>query len=118
MNPLIASVFYKAGLIENWGRGTINIINYCADYGIPEPKFKFDMSVFGVILNNVTDKNRFNEILQSIKSNNKITSNQLAKKFGVSKRTVLRDIEKLKKLNLIDRVGNEKTGYWEIINNI
>ncbi|MDA3884297.1 MAG: AAA family ATPase, partial [Candidatus Delongbacteria bacterium] len=28
-NPVIASVFYKAGLIENWGKGTLNIIKEC-----------------------------------------------------------------------------------------
>ena len=31
--------------------------------------------------------------------------------------TILKsDIEKLKKLNLIDREGNEKSGYWKIMN--
>ena len=28
-NPLIASIFYKAGLIENWGKGTLSIIKEC-----------------------------------------------------------------------------------------
>ena len=28
-NKLLADIFYKAGFIESWGRGTINIINEC-----------------------------------------------------------------------------------------
>lgn len=45
-NPIIASVFFKGGLIEAWGRGTINIINECLNAGLPEPLFE---SEFGGI---------------------------------------------------------------------
>jgi len=27
--------------IENWGRGTINVVNNCVAHGIPEPEFRF-----------------------------------------------------------------------------
>jgi len=39
-NPLIASVFYKAGLIENWGRGTIDMKEVCLAQGLPVPVFE------------------------------------------------------------------------------
>ena len=39
-NPLMASVFYKCGFIENWGRGTINIIDECKSYNLPSPSFE------------------------------------------------------------------------------
>lgn len=39
-NPLLATVFFYAGFIETWGRGTIKIIEACKDYGLPEPKFE------------------------------------------------------------------------------
>ena len=38
-NPTMASVFYKCGFIENWGKGTINIVNECLEYGLPKPTF-------------------------------------------------------------------------------
>ncbi len=38
-NPLIATVFYYAGLIENWGSGTLRIIQLCKEQGLPEPEF-------------------------------------------------------------------------------
>ncbi|MBN2034964.1 MAG: hypothetical protein JW836_16990 [Deltaproteobacteria bacterium] len=39
-NPIIASVFYRAGVIERWGSGTLNIVDWCAENGNPEPTWK------------------------------------------------------------------------------
>jgi len=36
-NPIIANVFYRAGIIERWGSGTLNIIDWCAENGNPMP---------------------------------------------------------------------------------
>jgi len=36
-NPIIANVFYRAGIIERWGSGTLNIIEWCAENGNPPP---------------------------------------------------------------------------------
>ena len=36
-NPIIANVFYRAGIIERWGTGTLNIIDWCAENGNPPP---------------------------------------------------------------------------------
>ena len=36
-NPIIASVFYRAGVIEKWGMGTLNIIDWCRENGNPIP---------------------------------------------------------------------------------
>jgi predicted HTH transcriptional regulator len=41
-NPHIAEVFFKAGYIEGWGRGTTNIIHECLAYGLPEPHLAED----------------------------------------------------------------------------
>jgi len=38
-NPLITSVFYRRGLIEQWGRGTQKIVELCVKAGHPEPEF-------------------------------------------------------------------------------
>lgn len=43
-NELLADVFFKAGLIEAWGRGTIKITDECKKAGLTEPVFK---EVFG-----------------------------------------------------------------------
>ncbi len=39
-NPIIANVFYRAGIIEKWGTGTLNIINHCKKNGNPMPTWE------------------------------------------------------------------------------
>src|SRR5262249_9405185 len=39
-NPIIASVFYRAGVIEKWGMGTLNIIDWCKENGNPKPAWE------------------------------------------------------------------------------
>lgn len=39
-NPIIASVFYRAGIIEKWGSGTLNIIERCEKNGNPLPTWE------------------------------------------------------------------------------
>jgi hypothetical protein len=36
-NPIIANVFYRAGIIERWGTGTLNIIDWCRSNENPAP---------------------------------------------------------------------------------
>jgi hypothetical protein len=38
--PIIAEVFYRAGLIEKWGRGTNRVIAQCREAGIAPPEFR------------------------------------------------------------------------------
>lgn len=39
-NPLIARVFYRRGVIEAWGRGTIKIAELVASAGLPQPEIE------------------------------------------------------------------------------
>jgi ATP-dependent DNA helicase RecG len=39
-NPIIADVFFRAGLIEKWGRGTNRVIDMCKAAGVPLPEFE------------------------------------------------------------------------------
>jgi len=47
-NKIIAEVFFKAGLIENWGRGTVDIIDCSKAAGLPEPEFIEEQGGFTV----------------------------------------------------------------------
>ncbi|GIV25139.1 MAG: ATP-dependent DNA helicase [Bacteroidia bacterium] len=38
-NPLLAQVFYYAGIIEQWGTGTTRIVQLCRAQGLPTPAF-------------------------------------------------------------------------------
>jgi len=39
-NPIIADVFYRAGLIEKWGRGTNRVAEMCRAAGIAAPMYE------------------------------------------------------------------------------
>lgn len=130
-NPLIASVFYKAGLIENWGRGTISILNSCEKHGIPEPEFKFDMNVFWVVLHHKMENVPLNvpldapldvplnerqiEIFEIIKQTPHVTQQQLSEMLNVNIKTIKRDLLYLQEKKQIIRMGSKKTGYWKVI---
>lgn len=43
-NPDIANAFFRAGLVESWGRGVERIIQACVDADFPEPIYKLDPS--------------------------------------------------------------------------
>lgn len=40
LNPLIADVFYRRGIIERWGRGTLKILELAERAGLPPPEFE------------------------------------------------------------------------------
>ncbi len=39
-NPLIAGTFYRRGIIEEWGRGTIRLASLATDSGLPHPEIE------------------------------------------------------------------------------
>ncbi|HDZ85265.1 MAG TPA: transcriptional regulator [Candidatus Moranbacteria bacterium] len=47
-NTLLAEIFYYAGFIEAWGRGTLKIMEKCAEQGLPEPDFTEENGVMTV----------------------------------------------------------------------
>ena len=53
-------------------------------------------------------------VFDAIKDNPHLSQPELAIRCNVGKTTIQNVIIKLKELNLIERVGSNKTGYWEI----
>jgi ATP-dependent DNA helicase RecG len=117
-NPILAGVFFKGGLIEAWGRGTINIINECKNAGLPEPTFKSEFGGISVTL----FKDKFTEkYLQEIGLNEReikavfyakekeyITNQVYQQICDTSERTALRDLEQLTGLDIFEKVGEKK----------
>ena len=116
-NPDIANTFFRAGLIEAWGRGTIKIIEDCKAYGIPAPAFSDAFS--GLMVTFKKSKKKTSEktsekILVLIKENKNITIAELANKIGVTNRSIERNIQKLKKEKILQRIGSARGGYWKV----
>jgi ATP-dependent DNA helicase RecG len=78
------------------------------DIDILETESEMEESLIG----NVSDREQ--QILSYILADNHIPLSEIALKLDVSKRTILRDIKKLKRENTLERIGNEKNGYWKI----
>jgi len=54
------------------------------------------------------------EILAIIAKDNGISQSEIAKKMKINESTVYRNIEKLKKLGIVERIGADKSGIWII----
>lgn len=78
----------------------------------------FDRSGFGNVnaTSNATVKLTEIEktILGIIAADGSITVDAISKTTGKHRTTILRNLDKLKNKGLIERIGSDKTGHWEI----
>ena len=140
-NPDIAKAFFRAGYIETWGRGTVNMVDYCTQAGLPEPTFEGKWGGLAVIftkqqgarpwettdgvLEKATQKatqkttqKTTQKIIELIKQNPKISRKNLANKIGnITEDGVKYNLNKLKQEGKLKRIGPDKGGYWKIIDN-
>ena len=118
-HKLVASVFYKAGYIEKWGRGTLKIIEECKKHGLPEPKIElysggFAITIFKDIYNKeylakLELNDRQKQAIRYIKENGFITNSVYRELFSITDRTAIRDFKDLLELHLIKKEGGGKT---------
>lgn len=104
-NPDIANALFRSGYIESWGRGTIKMIKECIQFGIPKPKYFYDMSGFWVefrkdMLNHEHMKSlglneRQIKAVEYVKDNGRITNSDYQSSFNVSRNTASRDLSNL-----------------------
>jgi ATP-dependent DNA helicase RecG len=141
-NKLIAEAFYLTKDIEKYGTGFFRIRKEIKEY--PTMYFECREQVGGFIAElgyveqkttlkiqrdtvNGTEvgtkvgtevgtiKNELSiEILKEISTNNEVLVKTLALKLDVSRRTILRELNKLKGENKIFRIGTNRSGYWQI----
>lgn len=127
-NKLIASVFYKAGFIENWGRGIDKVKVAFRAENLVLPTFE---SAFGgtlvVIPRNVEEQapidldglqltERQQQILSFIIEENTILAIQLAERLNVSRRTINRELALMQKEGILSREGSNQHGHWVVVN--
>ncbi len=121
-NELICNTFYKADLIEAWGRGTTFMVDECKKADLPEPEYRehfggFEIALYKDKLNEEylkklgLNKRQINAIVY-IKKNGKITNSEYKNLANVTDRTVLRDINELLGLKIIKKHGTTKGAYY------
>ncbi len=124
-NPDIANTFFRAGLIEAWGRGTLKIISECIKAKLPVPEYKYDLSGFIVEIyrrevkapsdklgDKLGDKRR--KIIKLMRSNQLVSISELSKLIGISNTAIENNIKYLKGKGFIERIGGAKDGHWEV----
>lgn len=118
-NPKIAKIFKEIGLADELGSGVRNMVKYTKIYSGGIPEFKEDdifktnvpliLDVDNVGLNEIQNK-----ILKLISNNKNVTQKEISEELNTTKRTIERNIMILKEMNLIERIGSRKSGYWKI----
>lgn len=132
-NPIIADIFSRMDLMDRRGSGFDKIIDSTDALffdNLRHAHFFSTSSTFQVILDNANynrleiarDNARDNarvklnprqlEILNLIKSNNKITYRELSIKLGVAETTITRNIRKLREHKILMREGSDRDGFW------
>jgi ATP-dependent DNA helicase RecG len=117
-NPIIADVFFKAGLIETWGRGTIKIIEECKNAGLPEPKFEvLNGGIAVTFFKNILSKEKLIEkglnkrqliAVEYLKNNDFLTNSIYQDICKTSERTASRDLEQLTNKKILLKIGEKK----------
>ena len=133
-NKLIAQVFYLAGFIETWGRGIWKVDKAFASESLPVPEYeensggvvvvvprnaqiesenKIDGPVNGPISEPINGP--IKQLLELIKEKPKSNYEEYCSLMVVSRSTLKRYLDVLKKEGFIERVGANKNGYWKVL---
>lgn len=75
-----------------------------------------DVGITDSITENITDTQK--EILKLIAVDPSITQQKISEVVGISRRNINANMTKLKEAGVLKRVGTDRKGFWEIINNI
>ena len=122
-NPLLAKAFFWIKYIEEVGTGTNKIIQWCKEWGLPEPEFEYTGTSLVVIfrksrlteeyLNTLDFNDRQKKALEFLRKHKRITSKEYAELFGVTDRTARNDLRKLVNKKVIRRTGtSDKTSHY------
>ena len=133
-NKLIADFCKNLGLIEKYGSGIKRIVDYFKAENLPVPEFRnisegFMVTIFEKVEDDVTKgvgkgvgkdvgKDVGKElliVLHILENNPRIKITEIAQEVGVTRRTIERQLSRLKELGLIKRNGGRKDGVWNVL---
>jgi ATP-dependent DNA helicase RecG len=134
-NPLIASVFYRRGIIETWGQGTLKMATWAEEAGLPKPEI---LEIPGAVVvrfgarapgkaertGKTTGERGGNagetlgktprDVLRLLREQPELSMPQLAERLGKSQSAIERAIKKLREAGLLVRIGPDKGGSWKV----
>lgn len=128
-NPHLAQLFTQIGRSEELGTGLRNVFKYSKAYSGSDKIIVLEEDIFQVtvplseevtdnvtkdVTKDVTKENRGIKIFDLMKSKPGITVDEIASHLELTRRTILRGIDNLKKQNKVERIGGRKNGYWAV----
>jgi ATP-dependent DNA helicase RecG len=134
-NPLIASVFYRRGIIETWGQGTLKMAIWAAEAGLPKPEI---LEIPGAVVVRFqrkptlkttgeapqktpqktprqTPQKTPDAILELLRGQPGLAFSEIAPLLGKSESAVKRAVRKLRESGRLQRIGPDKGGHWKVI---
>ena len=127
-NEIIANLFHEVHFVEKWGRGISLILSKEPTADFKEVAEMFITTFKRKKIKDAPEKyplkypEKYPEanetqlkILYLIETNPKITREQIATKLGLSLPGIKKNIKTLKDKNFIKRIGPDKSGHWEVV---
>lgn len=116
-NPLLARALYLAGYIEEWGTGTLRMIDAMKANGNPSPRFVGGTEAGVLVTLPLTASvalaaDRAGKTLSRFAQNKPFSSAQYAKYAAVSLRTAASDLKRLEEQGLVRRTGIGRATRW------
>jgi ATP-dependent DNA helicase RecG len=136
-NPDVANAFFRAGMIESWGRGIERVQLACRQAGVPEPEWRVEqtglwaefhypaMSSAAAPVEAPVETpvetpveapvKTAARVLERLHANPQATLAEVAAEIGMSLRAVERASAKLVKDGRLLYVGPRKGGHWKVL---
>jgi predicted HTH transcriptional regulator len=134
-NPLIAHPLYLYGSIEQMGTGTEKMIDSCVEQGLNAPEFKdgYDFNVTFWRKENNSDNTANDDnaartggmtggmtgtqenIIKVLTDNPQFSYKKMSEILNINISALQKQMEKLKQMGIITRVGANFGGYWKVI---
>ena len=113
-NPFLVEAMRNLGMIETQGGGIKKLFDLQNERDFPPPLYEFSDSSIKLTIFGSSEKSS-EKILELLKENNKLTTDEVAEKIGITRRAVEKNIEKLKSKGKLTRIGADNGGYWQVI---
>jgi ATP-dependent DNA helicase RecG len=132
----LRSLAFTVGVTEGWGSGMEKMIKLCRSYGLKDPLFEKMGAMFRVTLyrpkefdptvghgeakrdssgtNGAVQKLNDELVLKAIKDGKGQSIDSLVEETKLSRASVERAVQSLKELGKVKRVGNNRSGHYEV----
>lgn len=126
-NPLVARVMYRRGVIEQWGRGTLKIVELMQQAGLDPPTIEDARGCVTVrfvptryvppqrVAHDLTDRQReLLVLLEASRAGLALREMVAGLGGGFAEWEVKADLSFLKRLELVDSFGRGRGAYWDL----